>query len=140
MKKVEAWKCDFCRRTSATKAGMTSHERRCKNNPVKRHCITCVHGTEIDWERPVELTKPLAVESYMPGYTTQAEVYAGPWCDYHRMPICQKPYMVECDISGGVDVGIGTIPERSEPWTCGYYEYKGYAGWGAPKNGGTDAP
>jgi hypothetical protein len=53
----------------------------------------------------------------------------GPWCGYHNKAIADKPYFIECDISGGVDVGIGVLPERNMPFTCCGYEYKGKAEW-----------
>jgi hypothetical protein len=142
MKKVEAWQCDFCNKTSVSKGGLTNHERACKNNPARRNCITCVHGISID---PVEIAKPLTVESYMPGWTDAPYIYAGPWCDHHNMPISEKPYFVECDVddvgsynddviaglrAAGIDVtGHSTERERPVPGTCFHYGNKGYAGW-----------
>jgi hypothetical protein len=121
VKMVEAWQCDFCNKTSAFKAALANHERACKNNPERRHCITCIHGVEIPM---AEVFKPLTIQSYMPDFDNTPDVYAGPWCDFHKMPIREKPYFVDCDWHD--------VPHDEgwpEPWTCEHYEYKGHAGW-----------
>lgn len=37
MKKVQAYKCDFCSKTSTNASALFQHERKCRNNPNNKH-------------------------------------------------------------------------------------------------------
>lgn len=38
-------RCDFCRKTYASKSKATAHENQCWCNPATRHCRTCANWT-----------------------------------------------------------------------------------------------
>ena len=106
MKQVQAYKCDFCPRCFARKVNAIQHEERCKNNPIMRSCKTCKHGVL----RAVRHIEELEI--------------LDAYCKKQNMPISDKPYFDECDISCG--------PYGEEipiPFTCENYEYKGKAEW-----------
>ena len=42
---IKAFKCDWCPRCFTRRNNAELHEAACKNNPKRRQCITCVHGT-----------------------------------------------------------------------------------------------
>lgn len=131
MKEVKAWKCNWCNRTSLNPANGRAHETSCKNNPARRHCITCTHGVTV---RDMDVAKPLTVQSYMPGADNEPYVYDGPWCDLHKAPMSEKPYFFDCE-EDEYDVFNGSYYEhvvRQCPGTCQGYEYKGCAKWGKP--------
>jgi len=37
------YRCEWCRKSSDSKAGMVAHEHRCRNNPDARGCSTCAN-------------------------------------------------------------------------------------------------
>jgi hypothetical protein len=117
--KVEAFKCDYCGKLLKLPHTAAVHEASCKNNPAKRHCITCIHGISACCATVPDWTDPDG-----PG----TEVY-GPYCGYHDKPISEKPYFIECDNGGGFDTGLGWYPEFPLPYTCFHYESKGKAEW-----------
>ena len=41
MKKVTAYKCEFCNKLLNSYSGMKSHEDKCFKNPKSKSCITC---------------------------------------------------------------------------------------------------
>lgn len=136
MKKVEAWKCDFCPKCYTNRRSTATHQRVCRNNPTRHNCVTCAHS-RMEY---VVKNYPSPNDYYQP-----AEIYE-PWCDYHEKPIGEKPYFIDCDedqICSGDEAYYRDLdPDevfRCKPGTCHHYEYKGYAGWGKPKpeNGGT---
>lgn len=43
MKKVTAYKCDFCTEISTSKADMKSHEDKCTFSPKIKSCGTCAN-------------------------------------------------------------------------------------------------
>ena len=117
--KVEAYRCDYCGRLLKTPHTAATHEAACNYNPAKRHCITCKHGIK-------------AVCEIVPGIDgipgSNVDVY-GPYCGYHKKPISEKPYFIECDSKGGFDTGVGWYPEAPVPFSCFCYENKGKAEW-----------
>ena len=117
--KVEAFKCDYCGKLLKLPHTAAVHEASCKNNPAKRHCITCIHGISACCATVPDWTDPDG-----PG----TEVY-GPYCGYHDKPISEKPYFIECDNGGGFDTRLGWHPEFPLPYTCFHYESKGKAEW-----------
>lgn len=104
--KVEAFKCDYCGKLLKLPHTAAVHEASCKNNPAKRHCITCIHGISACCATVPDWTDPDG-----PG----TEVY-GPYCGYHDKPISEKPYFIECDNGGGFDTGLGWYPEFPLPY------------------------
>lgn len=113
---IKAFKCDFCSRCFGRINNARTHEAACKNNPARRQCITCIHGTmdAIHVER--------AHASSCFSYT----YHSAPYCAHHNnTPIHEKPYFIECDS----DDGGGWYEERPLPGTCHHYEYKGKPGW-----------
>lgn len=117
--KVEAFKCDFCGRLLKLPRTAALHEASCKNNPVARNCITCIHGIFACCAITPDWTDP-----YGPGTE-----HSGPYCGYHDKPISEKPYFIDCDTDGGFDTGFGWYPESPIPYTCFHYESKGKAEW-----------
>jgi len=68
MKKVEYWKCDYCRRATYRKGVMVKHENQCFRNPEVRACASCVFRKRVDavvdqvtgqWRRMNDLEKGL---------------------------------------------------------------------------------
>ena len=114
--KVEAYKCDWCGRMFGRACNASQHECRCKNNPAKRHCITCKHS----FYKEPELEGDFFAQGY-------GEEPHGAWCRERNMSIKDKPYLVECD----VDNHGGYTKDYPVPWTCMNYEYQGFAGWEA---------
>lgn len=112
--KVEAYKCSFCGRLLKTEYWAKVHEATCRNNPEKRHCITCKHGV---------------FECILPDLYGNGTVKYGPYCAYFDKPISEEPYFLDCDIMGGVDTGFGPLPENPMPYSCMHYENKGKAEW-----------
>lgn len=108
MKKIEAWQCDYCAKCYINPKSTYSHQRTCRNNPDRHNCVTCVHGcTEYvvkNYPDPHDRNEPAEVREA--------------WCDFYGMPIGDKPYYEDCDMSEG-----------PLPGTCHHYKYKGYAGW-----------
>ena len=41
MKKVKAYQCDFCNKTSVHKSTIRGHEKKCFSNPKRRACQSC---------------------------------------------------------------------------------------------------
>lgn len=109
MKKVEAWKCDYCGRLLKTQYAARTHESRCNYGPDKKHCRTCIHGGKI------ELWQDTDDGAYVCGYE--------PYCDKFDVPLSANPFFMECDdeIDHGQIIVI--------PWTCHHYEYKGNSEW-----------
>ena len=109
---VKAYKCDWCARCFGRLLNANQHQAACNNNPKRKNCKTCVHGV-MDYSQ-------------------------GPFCDYHKMQIIEKPFFVECD-----QYQDGWSEDRPEPGTCWYYEYKGKAEWtkssGSEGRKGTEA-
>jgi|LSQX01.1.fsa_nt_gb hypothetical protein len=118
---VTAYKCDFCHRCFGRLNNARIHEAACKNNPERRQCITCIHGTR----------DAIQVEREHAGFDSISYTYhSAPYCAHHNnTPIHEKPYFIDCDLAGGYDTGFGWIKERPIPGTCEYYEYKGKPGW-----------
>ena len=118
---VSAFKCDFCHRCFGRINNARIHEDACKNNPARRQCVTCIHGT----------VDAIHAESKHAGFDSISYTYnSAPYCAHHNnTPIHEKPYFIECDLGGGYDTGFGWIEERPIPGTCEYYEYKGKPGW-----------
>lgn len=113
---VSAFKCDHCHRCFGRINNARIHEDACKNNPERRQCITCIHGT-ID---------TIHAESNHTGFDSLSYTYhSAPYCAHHGKPITEKPYFIECDS----DDGGGWYEERPLPSTCHHYEYKGKPGW-----------
>lgn len=44
MKKVERYKCDFCKKLAVKPETIERHEKECINNPESRNCYLCVHS------------------------------------------------------------------------------------------------
>lgn len=42
-------RCDFCRRSYASKSGANRHESRCWQNPATASCPTCAHYSPPEW-------------------------------------------------------------------------------------------
>jgi len=108
---INGWKCSWCSRCFGRRCDVNRHEDACNNNPMRRHCRTCIHGV-------IGLISSVKDESGF-GYDD-----LGPYCDYHKKPMNERPYYVECDMN---DTDYG--PEFPIPGTCLAYEYKGCAGW-----------
>ncbi len=106
MKEVKAYKCDFCSRCFGRKCNAIQHEPTCNNNPLKHHCKTCKYSRIKIIEQIYDYTRETA------------------YCDKYDKPICESPYFDECDNSYEYDGSNHDIP-----YTCGSYEYKGYAGY-----------
>ena len=100
MKKVEAFKCDYCHRCFGRAVDAANHERYCNMNPDRKHCKTCAHF----------------------GYKTQRideydQKFA--YCLKLDIPMSDQPYYTEC--------GCGYNYDGSEyhlPGTCEHYEQK----------------
>ena len=45
-------RCDFCRRTYASKWRAMRHEATCWQNPASKSCPTCVNFTPESWPKP----------------------------------------------------------------------------------------
>lgn len=43
MKKVVAYRCDFCGRYRLSRSHLKEHENKCFKNPASKSCITCAH-------------------------------------------------------------------------------------------------
>lgn len=114
MEQVNAWKCEFCNRVFLRRVSTHNHEVACGNNPLRRHCITCVHS-ELAPTYPFEHDR------------LRREMV--PWCAFHDAPLHSKPYYLECDTDNGDN---GYREEAPLPGTCWHYEYKGYARWTEP--------
>ena len=41
MKKIAAFKCDYCPKITGSYSGMYSHEKICFHNPKSKSCVTC---------------------------------------------------------------------------------------------------
>lgn len=117
--KVEAFKCDYCGRLLKTPHTATWHEAACNKNPARRHCSTCIHGILACTEYKADWTDP-----YSPGMEEK-----GPYCGYHDKPMTDKPYFIDCDVGGGIDTGLGWLPEKPIPFSCWHYQSKGKAEW-----------
>ena len=46
MKKIDAYRCDHCKRVTTTQRAMKTHEERCIHNPAQRTCCTCEHDVK----------------------------------------------------------------------------------------------
>lgn len=111
MKQVQAYKCNYCGRCFLRPCNAVQHESSCDANPERRNCKTCVHGCY----GLVNVSEP------------HDTVQMVPYCDYHGIPIFQKPYNIECDYDTPRYDPYGEgIPV---PGTCCYYEYKGKREW-----------
>jgi hypothetical protein len=106
VKTVTAYKCDHCGRCFLRPCNAVQHESSCNANPARRNCKTCVHGCYG------------LVQS-----NTNNRVEMVPYCDYHKVPIFEKPYNIECESS------MRYGDEVPDAGTCYYYEYKGKRGW-----------
>ena len=123
---VSAFKCDHCHRCFGRINNARIHEDACKNNPARRQCITCIHGT----------VDTIRVERKYTGFDSISYTYniytynSAPYCAYHdNTPIHEKPYLIDCETGGGFDTGVGWHDEFPFPGTCHNYEYKGKPGW-----------
>ena len=123
---VSAFKCDHCHRCFGRINNARIHEDACKNNPARRQCITCIHGT----------VDTIRVERKYTGFDSISYTYniytynSAPYCAYHdNTPIHEKPYHIDCETGGGFDTGVGWHDEFPFPGTCHNYEYKGKPGW-----------
>ncbi|MGI6689851.1 MAG: hypothetical protein ACOX63_03215 [Christensenellales bacterium] len=121
---IKAFKCDWCPRCFTRRNNAELHEAACKNNPKRRQCITCVHGT-VD-ELKIPTPRPWAPDDF---YTTTT----APYCAIYKMPIHAKPYFIECDIREDGNSRFSYDEEFPDsppiPGTCWNYEYKGKPGW-----------
>jgi hypothetical protein len=72
----------------------------------------------------IKIEDRLTVESYYPGSGYPNErIEMIPYCDYHKVPIFEKPYNIECESS------MRYGDEVPDAGTCYYYKYKGKRGW-----------
>jgi len=68
MKKVTAYQCSFCKKTSAkiflSQSGCKKHENRCWLNPARRSCATCINvaheGSGYKWRCMEKVAIPFA--------------------------------------------------------------------------------
>lgn len=118
MIEVKAYKCDYCHRCFGRPVNAVQHEKCCKNNPVKRSCITCVHGVL----GIIRYTDDIGYINGMIRCHNTKPVFA-PYCDKFDKSISDKPYLIDCETTGD------PFPERPIPFTCFEYEYKGKAEW-----------
>ena len=102
MKKVEAYKCDYCNKTYFRKCDAVRHEKTCINNPARRACKTCIHSGF--------KTIAQSIDSIPYNYE---ELY----CFKLNVPMSEKPYLIDCDEIN--DCGqIQTIPYTCEHYKC----------------------
>lgn len=91
MKKVEAYKCDHCPKTSTNPSALFQHERRCKKNPNNKHkCFDfCKHLVlEINSDTMFKQFKCGVTNGYMYSYKRE---YRGLRLYGERMPLeCDK--------------------------------------------------
>lgn len=73
MKKVERYKCDFCKKLAARPETIERHEKECINNPDSRNCYLCVHSVQGGY-----------VDMPYGGSSFNEEV---PYCSYHEEPL-----------------------------------------------------
>ncbi|MFH2074087.1 MAG: hypothetical protein ABIJ57_01895 [Pseudomonadota bacterium] len=67
MKKVQAYKCDFCEKVYLSRSGATKHEARCWLNPARKSCATCGHViTYTDMKTYNKAWECLAVKDIIP--------------------------------------------------------------------------
>jgi hypothetical protein len=102
--KVEAWKCDWCSKTSMNAGAIAVHEAACLDNPARRACKTCVHSgfKVIEHHDEIDLD--------------EKEL----WCFALDMAMKDKPYFVECQMENDW-CGDESQPV---PFTCEYYKAK----------------
>lgn len=51
MKKIEAYKCDFCPKTSTNAGALFQHERKCRDNPYNKHkCFEFCKHLKMEFE------------------------------------------------------------------------------------------
>jgi len=88
MKKVEAFKCDYCHRCFGRAVDAINHERACQRNPARRACKTC------EWSA----FKVIAVSDCGDGRTCEHEEL---WCNHPKVnkPMSDKPYYQDCDFN-----------------------------------------
>ena len=133
VKQVTAYKCDYCGRCFLRPCNAVQHESSCNANPARKNCKTCVHGCIgiIKVEKPVTYNYDIRTCRDVPDYN-----FYGAYCDYHNIPIHEKPYDIECETS--VPYYNPNSEETPDPGTCWNYEYKGKHGW-TQKNAPTGA-
>ena len=120
MRKVQAYKCDYCGKCFLRPCNAVQHEASCNANPERRNCKTCVHGCIglIYYDDP---------NACYPWSDQEDRQQMVPYCDYHNIPIFQKPYNIDCETSAPPYNPNGE--ETPDPGTCWDYEYKGKRAW-----------
>jgi len=66
MKKVTAFKCDFCEKVLLSRSGIRNHEKKCWLNPNRESCATCGNlfygdyevGKDAEWKCFEQIHKP----------------------------------------------------------------------------------
>lgn len=74
MKKVERYKCDYCKKTAAKPDTIERHEKECIKNPNSRNCYLCVHSVQGGY---VDML-PYGEESF------ESDI---PFCNLHQEPL-----------------------------------------------------
>ena len=107
MKKVEAFKCDYCHRCFGRPVDATNHERACQGNPVRRACKTC------KWSGYHTITDADGIN----GLTWEHQEL---WCNHPDIdrPMSDKPYFEDCDFENRYNELVPI------PGTCEHYEQK----------------
>lgn len=111
--KIEAYKCQWCNKISATKSGIKNHENNCHFNPEFNCCANCVHGG-------------VAKED-----NGDFDFYFAPYCNHFKRFIfdddkSKNAYFLECETDDGCH---GYRQERPIPYTCWHFKSKGYHGF-----------
>ena len=130
--KITAYKCCFCSRCFEKRSAASNHERQCNGNPCRHNCKTCIYGVyamnqpveSLEKNIPPVLQKILESDTEAIKLYEEISDYCGPFCEYHKRPIYEKPYFIDCDTEM-------THIRDDEPidGTCHHYKYKGYAGY-----------
>jgi hypothetical protein len=120
--KIEAYKCDYCKRVSTTLSGIKNHERVCVKSKYKNKCNNCIHGVLRKYKLS-SYVSPLGLEDICADFDIE------PYCKYHETKIFREDknnnaYFIECE--------TGYHYNGSEflvPYSCFGFEAKGSNGF-----------
>jgi hypothetical protein len=112
--KVEAWKCDWCSKTSMNAGAMAGHEASCLDNPARRACKTCVHsGFKVIEHHHVDA---------VPGVHDEIDLDEKElWCFTLDMAMKDKPYYADCEMEYD---WYGDGDAQPVAFTCEHYKAK----------------
>lgn len=82
MKKVDAYKCDYCTKWLKSRSGMARHERKCLWNPEHKACASCGNNHEYENEQESSEYDEVRQEQYVAVCSHKSR-----WCDHYEFDL-----------------------------------------------------